>query len=313
VPDNTQSNLEERALLELDQQSGAAPALEGSDGGDLRQFVSVSWTTLRRQVARLRARWNAPLVVGITGALLAVAAWEAWVLANSLTRPDVTVGMDFRLYLGRAQAWLGGEGFYLPLQLAGPYPVNAATSPTLYPPVLLYLLVPFTVLPAVLWWAIPFGIIATAIRHIRPGPWSWPVLALILVYPRTWVAITYGNPSLWALAAIAAGLAWSWPMAFAFIKPTLAAIALVRIRRPGFWRGLAVALALSIPLLPLWIQFASALLNARNGYGLDYLLGELPIALALVFALRRGRVAQPQPRRPVWRSDPQPATAPISS
>jgi hypothetical protein len=258
----------------------------------------------------LLARWNAPLVIGVTGALLAIAAWEVWVLATSLVRPDITLGMDFRLYVERAQAWLRGDGFYLPLQLAGPYPVNAATSPTLYPPVLLYLLIPFTVLPAVLWWAIPFGIIAAAIRRIRPGPWSFALLALILVYPRTWIAITYGNPSLWAFAAIAAGLAWSWPMAFVLLKPTLAPIAFLGIWQPGFWRGIALAVALSVLLLPLWIEFASALLNARNGYGLDYLLGEVPIALALVVALRHHGNTRPNGVHWArWRDDAQPATA----
>jgi hypothetical protein len=298
-------------LFELDQQAGAAPASEGSNRAHVLRDLASGWGTLVKQrAAPLIARWRSPLVVGVTGALLAIAAWEAWVLATSLSRPDVTLGMDFHLYVGRARAWLGGEGFYLPLQLAGPYVVHPVTAPTMYPPVLLYLLVPFTVLPAILWWAIPFGIIAAAIRHVRPSGWSWALLALILVNPRTWTAIVYGNPSLWAFAAIAAGLAWSWPMAFVFLKPTLAPIALFGLRRPGFWRGFAVAVAISVPLIPMWIEFASALQNARNGYGLDYVLGELPIALALVVALRRRGSGPPTGVFLArWRSEPQPATA----
>ena len=120
MPDNTRPTLEENALLELDQQAGAAPAWDGIGPGQrpARPGVAVvdQPQTARRAIDRPLAR---ALVVGVTGALLAIAAWEAWVLATSLSRPDVTLGMDFRLYVERAQAWLGGEGFYLPLQLAG--------------------------------------------------------------------------------------------------------------------------------------------------------------------------------------------------
>ncbi len=223
------------------------------------------------------------VAVALTGVLLLFAAIEgSIVLPPAIGHP--TVGMDFGIYMDRARSWLAGDGFYLPAQLAGPYLVNADVVPTLYPPTLLYVLVPLTVLPAILWWIVPLGIIAASLARLRPAPWTWPILAAILCYPRTWVILVYGNPSLWALAALAAGLVWTWPLAFVPIKPTLAPFALLGVRRRAFWKGIGVFALLALPFGGMWLDYLTAITNARNGFGLDYLLGEIPIALALVVA-----------------------------
>jgi hypothetical protein len=206
----------------------------------------------------------------------------AIVLPPAIARPGVTLGMDYGIYMDRTRDWLAGNGFYTAQQLAGPYQLDQGTPPALYPPVLLYLTVPFTFLPAVLWWALPIGIIGIALWRLRPPVETWPILALLLLYPRTWVMLVYGNPSMWAFAALVAGLVWTWPAPLVAIKVTLGPFALVRIRRRSWWITAGVALALSLPFALMWPEYVTAISNARNGYGLEYLVGEWPIAIVLV-------------------------------
>jgi hypothetical protein len=226
------------------------------------------------------------VAVALTAVLLVVAAWEASVVFGAMSRPDVTLGMDFGIYMDRTRDWLAGDGFYLPHQLAGSYDVGTGTPPALYPPVLLLLTVPFTVLPAVLWWAIPLGVIGWSIR--RAPWWVWPILALLLVYPRTWIVLIYGNPSLWAFAALAAG---AGPLAA--LKPTLGPFALLGIRSRSWWLWAGVGLLVALPFGAMWVEYATAIGNARNDFGLEYLIGEWPIAAALVLATsaRQGRAS----------------------
>jgi hypothetical protein len=228
--------------------------------------------------------------LGLTAVFLVFAALEASVVIPPAYANGITLGMDFTIYQDRAASWLAGDGFYYPYQLAGPYVVGAVAPPALYPPTLLYVLVPFTVLPAFLWWAIPLGVISASLWRLRPPIWTWPMLAAILCYPRTWIILVYGNPALWALAALTAGLVWKWPLAFVPLKPTLAPFALLGIRSKAFWAGVAIGLALALPFGGLWADYFTALRNARNGMGLEYLVGELPIALILVLASAARRV-----------------------
>jgi hypothetical protein len=225
-------------------------------------------------------------LITLTLVLLAFAAFEAAiVLPPAIAHPGVTLGMDFTIYMDRARSWLAGDGFYLPWQLTGSYVVGTVgTPPALYPPILLYLLVPFTVLPAVLWWAIPLAIIAVSLYRLRPAAWAWPILAAVLCYPRAWIVLVYGNPSLWVFAALAAGLVWTWPLAFLPMKAPLAPFALLGVRQRVFWAGVGTFVLLALPFGSMWPDYVIAMANARNGYGLEYLVGELPIAVALVVA-----------------------------
>jgi hypothetical protein len=94
--------------------------------------------------------------------------------------------------------------------------------------------------------------------------------------------LIYGNPSMWAFASLVAGLVWSWPAAMVAIKVTLSPFALVGVRRRSWWITVGIGLALSLPLAAMWPDYVTAISNARNSYGLEYLLGEWPIAAALV-------------------------------
>jgi hypothetical protein len=219
----------------------------------------------------------------LTGLLLVFAMVEIAIIAGSLTQPDITVGFDLRMYLERTQDWLTGGDFYRPRQLAGAYEVTHGDS--LYPPVLLYLTVPMTVLPWAVWWLVPLAVIGAAVAHSRPSPWQWVALAAILVYPRTWTILLYGNPAMWALAALAAGMVWRWPSAFVLLKVTFAPFALVGIRDRRWWYAAAAMALFAMPLGGLWLQFPGVLLNAQTNRGIEYTLGEWPIALLLVVSL----------------------------
>lgn len=220
------------------------------------------------------------LALGVASALI--------VLPPALTSGlHVTWGMDFRAYLEHAERWLAGGGFYLPEQLAGPYIVEDNTG-NVYPPVLLYLLVPFVVgLPWIVWWAVPLGIIGAAIVARRPSPWQLVALALILVYPRSWTIVVLGNPAMWALAALAAGMVWTWPLVGVTLKLTFAPLALLGIRSRAWWAALGVAALLALPFGLMWLDYLTVIQNTETSRGLDYVLGEWPVAVLLLLGLYR--------------------------
>lgn len=194
------------------------------------------------------------------------------------------LGWDFHIYMDRTRDFVAGHGFYLPAQLTGqPYELGGGAST--YPPVLLYLLVPMLVLPEIVWWITPLSIIAYALYRLRPAWWSWPVLALVLVYPRTWALVTYGNPALWAIAFSAAGMVWAWPSALCVLKPTLAPLALFGARHRSWWMTVGIGLVACLPFGLLWRDYIIALVNAHTALlGADYLFGEWPIALVPLVA-----------------------------
>ena len=100
-----------------------------------------------------------------------------WIIG--LVMPAVAhgyVGIDLTVYLDRTRDWMQGGSFYRDRQVTGAgYPVEHGDA--FYPPVMLYLLVPFTVLPAILWWIIPGAIAVVALRRLRPNRWGWLLIA----------------------------------------------------------------------------------------------------------------------------------------
>ena len=227
------------------------------------------------------------IVVTVT-LLLAAVVEAAIVLPAALGNLHVTWGMDLRLYLEHTARWLAGDGFYLPEQ-AAPYDIDAVKG-AVYPPVIVLLLLPFLAgLPWLLWWLVPFGIIGASIAAARPAWWQWPLLALILAYPRTWVIIVLGNPAMWALAGLAAGMVWKWPAVGVLLKLTYAPFALVGIRDRRWWAALALGLLLAVPFGAMWFEFVDAVRFAHSARGLDYTIGEWPVAILLVVSLARVR------------------------
>jgi len=167
---------------------------------------------------------------------------------------------DYELYMNAARTWLETGVFYHPHQLAGPYRV--IMGDVLYPPVVLWLLVPFTFLPAVLWWAIPLGVTASVLWRLRPGPLAWPLMAAVVAWQPVQIHIISGNPGLWSMMFLALGTLYRWPAAFAFLKPTIGIFGLFGIWTRHWWYGFAVFCALSLAVLPMWFDWLTVIRNA---------------------------------------------------
>jgi hypothetical protein len=192
----------------------------------------------------------------------------------------VPLGIDFYVLLRYAQEWLDTGQFYPAAQTAGPFSIGPVQS--LYPPTFLYLIGPFIWLPAVLWWAIPGVAIARVLWWHRPAQWTWPIIALLLVLPRTQEIVAYGNPTMWVAAAVAAGTIWAWPAVLVAIKFTLAPFALVGLRRRSGWVALAVLVAASIPLWDTWLDYVVVLSNVRGASALYSWIDVPAVSVGLV-------------------------------
>jgi hypothetical protein len=216
---------------------------------------------------------------------LFVAQWAQFLLGGGIEN----IGVDYDLYMDATSSWLAGDGFYLARQLAGPYVITHGD--VLYPPTILVLLVPFQVLPAVLWWAIPIGITAAVVIAYRPSGLAWLGIAVCLWFPITGVKILHGNPGLWIMAAIALGTLWAWPSPLVLLKPTALPFAFIGIRDRRWWQGLAGLAAVSLLFLPMWPDYVAALRNAQAEGGLLYSVNEYPmLAIPVIAWLGRRRL-----------------------
>jgi hypothetical protein len=247
-----------------------------------------------RQESCLGRRWKKPLAAGLSFALVGIAVVElAANLSYVLPPGDSYLGMDFFFYRDIAARWVETGAYYLPHQLAGPYPATLMVV-NLYPPAALLLFVPFLVLPAILWWLIPIAVVIAFLAWCRPAPIAWPLLALVLIWPRTQTAFLFGNTDLWMAAAVAGGLRWGWPAALLVLKPTFLVFAVVGLRRREFWIALAALAAVSIPMAALWVDYVQAMRNVT--IDADYSLGSLPLLLAPLIAwLLRSRSGASSP------------------
>lgn len=125
--------------------------------------------------------------IAIAEALLVLAVWEVVVGGINF------FGIDYGLYMRDAQRFLATGTPYSPLQLAGPYELGGEIF--LYPPIALALFVPFTFLPALLWWVVPLGVIGVSVYRWRPAPWTWPLIAFAIAWPRTVELSWLGTPT----------------------------------------------------------------------------------------------------------------------
>lgn len=210
------------------------------------------------------------------------------VAANSATLRG-QIGVDYRLYVNAATSWIHGGPFYQRYQLAGPYPISAGDI--LYPPVALVLLVPFTFLPAAVWWALP-ALAVACLYQLRPTRVAVLWIAACAAWPTTPLKILTGNPVIWAVAAMALGVLYAWPSVFVLIKPSLFPFALFGVRQPRWWVGLAVFVAISLPFGSLWIDWIHSVLNSEGG-GIAYSMLEVPmLALPLLAWAGRTRLTE---------------------
>jgi hypothetical protein len=253
--------------------AGTAPSLRILDGlgPDRARLVSVG------------------VAGGLSIALLALGALQAASIIANPGAMRVWGGADFSLYRDAASGWLSGARFYPADQLGGPFPL--LQSAILYPPVALWLFVPFTVLPAFLWWVIPLGLTGWAVGHMRPGPLAWPVMAACVGTQVFSVKLLTGNPILWVQSAVALGCLYSWPAVLVLVKPSVAPFALIGASHRSWWRALGLLALVSLPFGTMWVDWLTSVRNAEGGT-LLYSLQDWPFLVLPVAAWLGGRRRQ---------------------
>ena len=210
------------------------------------------------------------IAVGLLGAALIVFLWA---LLGPFGRANLD--WDRAHYLAATARWLDTGSPYVSQEVAAPFDYQPDTF--LHPPVALLLFLPFRWLPAIVWYALPITIVTVVSSQWRPARWTWPILAACLAWPRTSGMLIVGNTDLWVAAFVALGLRWGWGWALIVLKPSFAPLALLGVRRRGFWIALAVLGVVSIPFGRLWVDWFSVILHAPGGV-LYSILG-LPLVL----------------------------------
>ena len=242
---------------------------------------------------RKRIKLHASILVGSVAAVLIVIELA---IGFSQLGWGRDVGVDYRIYMDATTRWLSDGSYFLPRQLAGPYQLQMGD--VFYPPVALWLFVPFTLLPAVLWWAVPIAITAAALVHLRPAPWTIALSLVVFLCPKYLEFVFDGNPGMYLIAALAAAAAWGTPASLVLFKPSLFPLALFGMRSRGWWYGLAALAVLTLPFLPLTLTWVPVVLDVQPG-GLTYSLLDLPVsALPLLWwtGSTRGPIGRRQGR-----------------
>lgn len=205
--------------------------------------------------------------------------WIAFAMAyTALNRP--AFGLDYRMHVEAAQRMLDTGTPYLPFQLAGPFVISHGAI--LYPPIAFILLIPFIWLPAVLWWVIPIAITAYGIWWWRPPLYAWVVIASIFSLEKSLNVYVFGNPSMWMVAAVAAGTVWRWPFVFVFAKPTFAPIAFLGLLDRRWWIALGVLAGVSLVFGSVWFDWFTVVRNSN--VPLIYNITTVPLMLAPLIA-----------------------------
>ena len=163
----------------------------------------------------------------------------------------------------------------------------------LYPPHALFLFVPLVFLPALVWWIVPLAVLGVTVWRWRPTPWTWPVMILLLMWPRANSAFLFGNTDMWMAAGIAAGLTWGWPALALTLGPTRSGLAFIGVRTRAWWGALVVLAVVSVAMIPLWVDYFTVIRTVQVGF--DYSLGSLPLLLVPIVAWLGRRRSADQP------------------
>jgi hypothetical protein len=189
-------------------------------------------------------------------------------------------GGDLNGYLAGTRRWLETGSPYEAYQLQPGWALQPFSF--LHPPLALALFAPFLVLPAPLWWAIPIGITGAVVAYLQPTRWTWPVMALCLVWPRTTGMLVTGNTDLWISAFVALGLVARWPAALVLVKPSLFPLALIGARDRRWWLAVGALALAALPFGGLWFDY----LTVIRGSPVEptYSLLNLPLVLLPIAA-----------------------------
>jgi hypothetical protein len=206
-------------------------------------------------------RWDhAFRTVALAGFL--ISALRALAYLSAIPDRAQSFGADFRLYADAANSWLTTGQFYPAYELAGRYEVIGAGE-VLYPPIMLWLFVPFTLLPGFLWWFVPLGLTVWAIYRMRPAWWGLALIAGLSVTHAVQGPFFWGTPAIWLLPAVAWGLSMGWPAVVVLVKPTLAPFILTGIGHPkGLVFGMVGFGLLAAPFGTLWVDWLTAIRNS---------------------------------------------------
>jgi hypothetical protein len=238
-------------------------------------------------------KWTRPAAVGLTLALAAAGIVE---LRAALSDIGVSIiGLDIGHYLDGTRRWLDTGSPYLQAEVAASFDFGPLTF--LHPPLGLWLFLPFLFLPAVLWWAIPLGVVASLIVSWRPAPWTWPLMVGALVFSRFHVPLIVGNTDLWVWAGVAAGLRFGWPALVVAVKPSLGPLVLAGARHRSWWIGAAIVAAACIPFGALWLDWLAVI--RHSPFGLTYSISNLPwLVVPIVAWAARSRTVHPRSVHP---------------
>ena len=143
-----------------------------------------------------------PWLTGISAVLLALLIAETVLFIEVIERSWTYLGMDYMFYRDVGARWLHDGSWYLPFQSAPHEFTNMVSN--VYPPMALFLFVPAALMPWVFWWAVPIAVLAYALWRMQPAPWAWPIILLLMMWPRSIGGYLYGNTTIWTTAGLAA-------------------------------------------------------------------------------------------------------------
>jgi len=236
-----------------------------------------------------RGRFARRLVVGgsVAVVLVQVVLFAVGWVAN---HDAIPLGLDWLGYRAGFERLLATGTPYAPFELAGPF--TPMHLDFIHPPNFLVLVAPFAVLPHpldfVAWDAVPIAIFCFLLRGL-PW-WAWPAVAVLSTTNSLQYPILNGNSSLFLVAVFGLGIRLGWPVGLLAMKPTLAPLAIVGLRRPIPTFIIAVVpIVLTLPLFPAYLT----VLRNMEGIPLSYSIENYSlIALAILPWLA--------PRLPGW-------------
>jgi hypothetical protein len=239
---------------------------------------------------RARERWGKPLAFALS-VVIGVLGIAFFLVAGTQAGWDRPWFDDLTIYTDATTRIVSGDSWYLARQVSGPY--ELLDGDVLYPPVSAWFFLPWLVLPAWTFAALPMAVIAWSIATTRPAPWTWPIIVFGLVFPITLIYAAYANPTLWIAAFLALGLRFGWPGVLVLLKPSLAPFALVGIRSRGWWIGLVLLGLASLPFLTATIDYPRVVTDARGG-SLLYSGTSIPILMVPLVAWLGRTVGKPR-------------------
>ena len=203
----------------------------------------------RAMVGRLlrRAVVAISLTVVFAQAAMFAIGWIVW-------RDWIPLGLDWLGYRAGFFRLLSTGTPYAPFELAGPF--HPEHLDFIHPPNVLPLIAPFAVLPQPLDYILFVGIPIAIYIYLLRGMawWGWPIVAFLTTTNSLQYPILNGNSSLWFCAAFGLGIRYGWPVGIIAMKPSLAPLAIVGLRRPIPTFILAVVpMLVTLPLFPTYL------------------------------------------------------------